>query len=76
MPKRGEWTLLGLEQLEREASCCCRQFREIAAVQGNKSQDKKIKLIQRLLVSSKDIEPGYIMRALQVSNSTKMTCLI
>lgn len=26
-------------------------------------------------MSSKDIEPGYIMRALQVSNSTKMICL-
>ena len=44
----------------------CRQFRDIAAVQGNKSQDKKIQLITKLLVSSRDLEPGYIMRALQV----------
>ncbi|CAK0786390.1 hypothetical protein CVIRNUC_009603 [Coccomyxa viridis] len=42
-----------------------KQFRDIAAVQGNKSQDKKIQLITKLLVSSRDLEPGYIMRALQ-----------
>jgi hypothetical protein len=30
-----------------------------------KSQDKKISLITKLLVSSSDVEPGYIMRALQ-----------
>ena len=43
-----------------------RSFREIAATSGNKSQDKKIALITKLLVSSRDLEPGYIMRALQV----------
>ena len=46
---------------------CCRLFRDIAGVQGSKSQDKKIALITKLLVSSRDLEPGYIMRALQVS---------
>ena len=43
-----------------------RTFREIASVEGSKSQDRKIKLITKLLVASKGMEPGYIMRALQV----------
>ena len=43
-----------------------RGFREIAGTAGSKSQDRKIALITKLLVSSRDLEPGYIMRALQV----------
>lgn len=46
--------------------CRRRTFREIAKVEGHKSQDRKIKLITKLLVASKGMEPGYIMRALQV----------
>ena len=48
---------------------CCRTdrtFGEIARTEGSKSQDRKIKLITKLLVASKGMEPGYIMRALQV----------
>lgn len=44
----------------------CRAFQTIARTQGAKSQDKKIDLINKLLVSSSDVEPGFIMRALQV----------
>lgn len=44
----------------------CRTFLEIAQTQGHKSQEKKRSLINKLLVSSQDAEPGYIMRALQV----------
>ncbi|CAL8463942.1 g3477 [Coccomyxa elongata] len=40
-------------------------FQTIARTQGAKSQDKKIDLINKLLVSSSDVEPGFIMRALQ-----------
>lgn len=46
--------------------CWRRTFREIAKTEGHKSQDRKIKLITKLLVASKGMEPGYIMRALQV----------
>ena len=46
--------------------CRRRTFREIAKVEGHKAQDRKIKLITKLLVASKGMEPGYIMRALQV----------
>ena len=51
--------------------CCAtgRTFRDIARVEGSKSQDRKIKLITKLLVASKGMEPGYIMRALQVCPS-------
>ncbi len=45
-----------------------RTFREIAKTEGHKSQDRKIKLITKLLVASKGMEPGYIMRALQVGH--------
>ena len=42
-----------------------RTFREIARVEGKSAQERKIRLITKLLVESKGIEPGYIMRALQ-----------
>lgn len=50
----------------------CRTFLEIARAEGAKSQDKKKALIVKLLVSSQENEPGYIIRALQVNPSFKM----
>ena len=44
----------------------CRTFRDIASMEGHKSQERKRELISKLLTSSKDNETGYIMRALQV----------
>ena len=62
--------LFGLAGILLLIECCvpalCRAFREIASQAGNKSQDKKVALITKLLVASRDLEPGYIMRALQV----------
>jgi hypothetical protein len=46
-------------------ACGGRTFREIARVEGKSAQERKIRLITKLLVESKGIEPGYIMRALQ-----------
>eukprot|EP00940_MAST-03C_sp_MAST-3C-sp2_P001356 g1356.t1 len=40
-------------------------FRQIAAISGNRSQDKKIKLIQRLLSACQSKEARFIMRGLQ-----------
>ncbi len=34
-------------------------------MEGKSAQERKIRLITKLLVESKGIEPGYIMRALQ-----------
>lgn len=44
-------------------------FRDIARTEGNKSQEKKVGMISKLLVASKENEPGYIMRALQVHSN-------
>ena len=67
-------TALSLSQGDEGEACGpCRLFRDIAGVQGSKSQDKKIALITKLLVSSRDLEPGYIMRALQVPTSQEIT---
>ncbi len=41
-------------------------FRDIAGSTGSNSQERKRTLITKLLVSSKECEPGYIMRSLQV----------
>ena len=41
-------------------------FKEIAAISGNKSQDKKCGAIKKLLVDSKGVEAKYIIRGLQV----------
>jgi DNA ligase-1 len=40
-------------------------FREIAESEGAKSQDRKIKLIIKLLAAASENEAGYVMRALQ-----------
>jgi len=40
-------------------------FREIAESEGAKSQDRKIKLIIKLLAAASENEAGYLMRALQ-----------
>ena len=40
-------------------------FKEIAAISGNKSQDKKCGAIKKLLVDSKGVEAKYIIRGLQ-----------
>ena len=40
-------------------------FREIASSEGAKSQDRKIKLIIKLLAAASENEAGYVMRALQ-----------
>ena len=59
-------------QAAKLVRCTGRTFRDIARVEGSKSQDRKIKLITKLLVASKGMEPGYIMRALQVCPSKGM----
>ena len=41
-------------------------FKEIAASSGSKSMERKKGMIVKLLVSSKGVEAGYIMRSLQV----------
>lgn len=41
-------------------------FLEIARTEGQKSQDKKKALINKLLVAAGQNEAGYIMRCLQV----------
>ena len=45
-------------------------FLDIARTEGNKSQDKKKQLINKLLVAAGDNEAGYIMRCLQVPPRT------
>ncbi len=40
-------------------------FKEIASSEGAKSQDRKIKLIIKLLAAASENEAGYVMRALQ-----------
>jgi DNA ligase-1 len=40
-------------------------FKQIAAVSGDKSQDRKKGAIQKLLTAAKGLEAGYVMRALQ-----------
>jgi DNA ligase-1 len=40
-------------------------FREIAESEGAKSQDRKIKMIIKLLAAASENEAGYVMRALQ-----------
>lgn len=42
-----------------------KSFKEIAMAEGSKSQDRKRSLIVKLLVSAKENEAGYVMRALQ-----------
>jgi hypothetical protein len=44
-------------------------FLEIARTEGQKSQDKKKALINKLLVAAGQNEAGYIMRCLQVGFS-------
>ena len=44
---------------------CCRTFKEIASAEGSKSVERKKGLIQKLIVSSRHNETGYLMRALQ-----------
>ncbi len=41
-------------------------FKDIAAVSGEKSQDRKKAFIIKLIVAAKGQEAGYVMRALQV----------
>jgi hypothetical protein len=43
-------------------------FLEIARTEGQKSQDKKKALINKLLVAAGQNEAGYIMRCLQVAS--------
>ena len=38
---------------------------EIAKVEGHKSQDAKVKMINKLLAAAKDAEPAFIVRSLQ-----------
>ena len=38
---------------------------EVAKISGNKSNDKKRDAIKRLLVASREVEAGYIVRGLQ-----------
>ena len=45
-------------------------FLEIARTEGQKSQDKKKALINKLLVAAGQNEAGYIMRCLQVTAAT------
>jgi DNA ligase-1 len=40
------------------------KFRSLADLTGNKCQDKKVGVIQKLLVASREMEPKYIMRSL------------
>ena len=42
-----------------------KKFRDIAAVSGNRSQDRKVSVIKSLLVSSRENEAQYIIRGLQ-----------
>ncbi len=49
-------------------------FLEIARTEGNKSQDKKKALINKLLVAAGQNEAGYIMRCLQVSCAAFSPC--
>ena len=55
-----------LGRCQQDSISARRAFQAIARTQGTKSQDRKIDLINKLLVSSTDVEPGFIMRALQV----------
>ena len=55
-------------------SLFCRTFRDIASMEGHKSQERKRELISKLLTSSKDNETGYIMRALQVGSAPSRRC--
>ena len=47
-----------------------RAFKEISAISGDKSQDRKKNLIVKLLAGAKDEEAGYVMRALQVGGGS------
>lgn len=49
-------------------------FLEIAHTEGNKSQDKKKALINKLLVAAGQNEAGYIMRCLQVGCAAFSPC--
>lgn len=42
-----------------------KQLKEIADMSGNKSQDRKIGGIKKLLAASQNEEPKYIMRSLE-----------
>jgi DNA ligase 1 len=42
-----------------------KQLKDIASVEGMKSQDHKKGMIMKLLAAAKDAEPGYIVRSLQ-----------
>jgi ATP-dependent DNA ligase len=46
-------------------------FLEIARTEGQKSQDRKKALINKLLVAAGQNEAGYIMRCLQVIAQTR-----
>jgi ATP-dependent DNA ligase len=41
------------------------QLKAIASVEGHKSQDTKVKMINKLLVAATSAEPAYLMRSLQ-----------
>lgn len=41
------------------------QLQEIAKVEGHKSQDTKVRLINKLLAGAKDTESAFIVRSLQ-----------
>jgi DNA ligase 1 len=41
------------------------QLKEIARVEGHKSQDAKVRMINKLLAGAKDTESAFIVRSLQ-----------
>lgn len=41
------------------------ELKAIASVEGHRSQDTKVKMINKLLVAATGAEPAYLMRSLQ-----------
>ena len=42
-----------------------KQFKEISMIEGNKSAEKKVGIMQKLIIASQGNEPGYLVRSLQ-----------